>query len=780
MLGYFYSSLFPKLTPLSCSKLSMNPSSEGPPSNFPPEDERAQVVTELNDNDVLLGRGAVSHKGNVRFRQIVAGRRDEYMSISKRQQKDCIARQVISAVAQQGGRFLKRIESIEVVGHVVPVRRVAWTVVDEATVVLKVKQALRERETGQAHKLANEDPSPRPTKKHQPDAHLQGASDLYAHQSQATSESSRKFSARPSSTTATIGTHSIQDTLPLGEQYELLLKQLLDTRTNPTATTTQDAHRLRDALSRQPATLNSGTSAETTALDIARTGLPHSYAPLYGNIGHPSPGTSLDNLLGMLRRYKQPADIPPVLASWASSFLDSQIRQQPLAAWPDYSQAAAPSGSSGVPFNDRLQALLAALQGRDTGLEAKSREEERVTPRRSLTRDVGGVGSVMHQHQHPPQRTTSNFFPQDLQAETEALVALVDSTRLDSRDHDGLYLAFSLTEMLILSVLTSLGIPTWSSSKLDRGEMFSPIKKPSSGPSMYQISWYEFSQALQQAAKDWRDYRQVRVLTGVPENLGSSFTTEVEDRAVTICSSYTADSRQLAKTTVCILEKMRRFLEAMRGEATANTAGQTTGDRSSSWMENEIKVWAETLECQTAERFPVAYTASDFLATYPENKDNSSFKLVSHCDLKAAQTIWKQIVVLSHTRSMATSLSSTDDLYLRLETSLMGAETLSWESMPRWWSLNSFYFDTELLKIMLSNGYVGVLSSPFSASPAAASASAEPMTFAKLGITCKRLLQDRFEQLAGLLASTEDDSDILEPRIDKRVEERTRALRKFA
>lgn len=107
------------------------------------------LVTQLNMNDVLMGRGApaIDNEGNVRFRRIVSGRRAEYFAARKRQDKDRIARQVMNAVESRGGRFLKK-KADEAEQAQLPELAggdTAWTLVDEDTVLTKVKQSLRDR-----------------------------------------------------------------------------------------------------------------------------------------------------------------------------------------------------------------------------------------------------------------------------------------------------------------------------------------------------------------------------------------------------------------------------------------------------------------------------------------------------------------------------------------------------------------------------------------------------------------------------------------------------------
>ena len=108
----------------------------------------ALVVTQLNFNDVLFGRGApaIDNEGNVRFRRVVCSRRTEYIAAAKRQTKDQIAREVVQTIQAEGGRFLKKMNQPE--NSLEPglaEKTNAWKVVELGEVLTKVKQALRER-----------------------------------------------------------------------------------------------------------------------------------------------------------------------------------------------------------------------------------------------------------------------------------------------------------------------------------------------------------------------------------------------------------------------------------------------------------------------------------------------------------------------------------------------------------------------------------------------------------------------------------------------------------
>lgn len=115
-------------------------------------------ITELRPCDVLLGRGSGSndHEGNIRFRQIVSKRKDEYMATNHRMTKVRIAQEIVDQVLANNGRFLRRLEGQDAKDHGVPEGTEAWVLVDEDTIMEKAKQALRQN----AQKRDNEKTPP--------------------------------------------------------------------------------------------------------------------------------------------------------------------------------------------------------------------------------------------------------------------------------------------------------------------------------------------------------------------------------------------------------------------------------------------------------------------------------------------------------------------------------------------------------------------------------------------------------------------------------------------
>lgn len=114
----------------------------------PDETRELDYIVDLNDNDVLLGRGQpiLNYSGNVQFRKLIQERKEQYTSTGKHAVKDEIAREILDTIEARGGRFVRKVDEAErdvlqLPDHVLH----AWRIVDEQTRLSKVKQALREQ-----------------------------------------------------------------------------------------------------------------------------------------------------------------------------------------------------------------------------------------------------------------------------------------------------------------------------------------------------------------------------------------------------------------------------------------------------------------------------------------------------------------------------------------------------------------------------------------------------------------------------------------------------------
>jgi hypothetical protein len=111
------------------------------------------VATKIHPHDVLLGKGSFSYRnpGNVIFREIIRNRRIEYTDTSRRRDKAIIAKQIVASVQSNGGNFLQQNNdyALSEVDNDCQntsnrIKNLIWIVVDDATALAKVKQALRD------------------------------------------------------------------------------------------------------------------------------------------------------------------------------------------------------------------------------------------------------------------------------------------------------------------------------------------------------------------------------------------------------------------------------------------------------------------------------------------------------------------------------------------------------------------------------------------------------------------------------------------------------------
>jgi hypothetical protein len=104
--------------------------------------QKGQAVHSLNPHDVVLGRGQhVKHDGNTLFLNLVRSRAAEYHACANKTSKDVVARKIVRIVENSGGRFVRRIESS---GDASTELTSAWEIVDQSTVLVKVKQTFRD------------------------------------------------------------------------------------------------------------------------------------------------------------------------------------------------------------------------------------------------------------------------------------------------------------------------------------------------------------------------------------------------------------------------------------------------------------------------------------------------------------------------------------------------------------------------------------------------------------------------------------------------------------
>ena len=75
--------------------------------------DHSKAVSAPDDNDVVCGRGkSVTHPGNLKFRQLVQARKEEYKQAKRRDEKTRIAFEIVEALRNgaEGSRYVETIE----------------------------------------------------------------------------------------------------------------------------------------------------------------------------------------------------------------------------------------------------------------------------------------------------------------------------------------------------------------------------------------------------------------------------------------------------------------------------------------------------------------------------------------------------------------------------------------------------------------------------------------------------------------------------------------------
>lgn len=106
-------------------------------------------ITKLDLHDVIMGRGAAAtdYQGNLRLRDLVSQRQEEYAASDKRSDKHRIAQEIVDRVHQLGGRFLQCEDKLMDASPVrrIPMHAMVWEqVTDRRILSNKLKQLLRD------------------------------------------------------------------------------------------------------------------------------------------------------------------------------------------------------------------------------------------------------------------------------------------------------------------------------------------------------------------------------------------------------------------------------------------------------------------------------------------------------------------------------------------------------------------------------------------------------------------------------------------------------------
>jgi hypothetical protein len=121
-----------KITPKAQSEDALDHSYFPLPAGMTSSNKSEGCLDVPLSSDILLGQGKPfqSHPGNQRMLQIIDGNKEQY-SKAKHEKRLHLAEEVLDAILETGGRFLKQVEGEEYweeVSHLVPLDKVSHAI----------------------------------------------------------------------------------------------------------------------------------------------------------------------------------------------------------------------------------------------------------------------------------------------------------------------------------------------------------------------------------------------------------------------------------------------------------------------------------------------------------------------------------------------------------------------------------------------------------------------------------------------------------------------------
>jgi hypothetical protein len=625
----------------------------GDPKAASHETGTAGFVTKLSPNDVLFGRGApaIENEGNVRFRKLVQSRKTEYVSTGKRQMKDWIARQVMQAVAQRKGRFLRKIESlVEAEQMGVPDGVTAWAFVDDETVLQKVKQALRDR-----------------------DVHTE--SDKKEMQSDVAATA---LAAAAMNQPTQLDTESLESATRLRLLNQSTAEQKVIEYLRNQQLREQALADIQGANMRQ--LLRSSQGMRATLPNTFAAGLTGS--PIAGAL----PGDALPDLTFLMNRQLQ--------SQMQSGVLDSRGLHVPGL---NLQVNSSPFLSQGNAFSSLLQgsreadrgALLAQafqVQASQHNEQYDGLEHHKLSPSpgmRSLT------GALIKREETNGDRAIHN--------------ALENINRFDDKPT----ISLSLIEIYLLCALCSHGIPVCP--PLEINDSFT--KSASTSKRGFGLSWVDMGELVAEVAKDWSSHSKY-CPTHALIRIQHDKTSLITERSGQLAATLRYDPRELARRLIMLMEKIRLLScrQIVFEEAKTSSHHEKIKTGIEVWFEQELSRWSSCLEIIDSNGRPVPYSSEDFCFKYGQYARDVAFIPVAQLDEQGCKDIYTQAATLSRLRSIFLT-NYEEDLYPKIERAQVEIQVSNRFSSTLWNTQgNSLLRDVTLLESLLRKGFTGIIS----------------------------------------------------------------------
>lgn len=563
----------------------------------------------------------------MRFRQIVHTRRAEYLASTRRQEKDWIARQVMTAIRNRGGRFLRKIDITLAESQQLnlPEGAAAWNVVDEDEVLLKVKQAMRDRS------LEDEEPRPRRRRRvrsnnvvldedlsleeakraarrprtdqpSSPQNHQSSAAQLAQAgrllQGRVDQVSSQQQQQPRNQQQADLADFFIQQQQLQGHQQQtMMLAEFQRQQNERQMAQLIEEHRLRNSLGLQGASIHHHHHAGNFGGMPSLRDMPASLG--YGGGGGAIGGiNSLPDIATLTRLHSSVGQQPGNLAMQQASFGIADSRPNMAMSASPYAggqrgsretiSAASLGGQTGLAY---VMAATAALARRSSaGSSQASTTAGQVAARLP---PPAGAGTLLDESSQLTGDTKSIKESSGELAIEQAFDRMNRNPGGGALLHMGQYLKISLIEGCLLSLICSFGIPQCWSVTDDMAGMFIPSPTESHEGKTTSFTWADLSNLLKEkvgkmkscgGGGDQADEQQSALATAASSNPA------LTSSAAVLAQSFTKDPKELARMAIMLLEKMRihsRIEQLQNNEHLSSSNGSGPSSRDLQTSDNQ-------------------------------------------------------------------------------------------------------------------------------------------------------------------------------------------------
>mmetsp|Transcript_16027 Transcript_16027/g.18513 ORF Transcript_16027/g.18513 Transcript_16027/m.18513 type:complete len:932 (+) Transcript_16027:119-2914(+) len=307
--------------------------------------------------------------------------------------------------------------------------------------------------------------------------------------------------------------------------------------------------------------------------------------------------------------------------------------------------------------------------------------------------------------------------------------------------NDTSYIQLSAPETLLLTVICSQGLPTWTGNWRGLIHMEELVREEQGPGFENAITFWGMGEVFEAAASVWhhtalqkleRNQSLFKVQFGnIPDSNNGKKTArsklerlEEDEHRKRICLATSRDyknhPRKLAKKCIMLLESVRKHagpLESLVGKNGATIteikkSENLLGSAVLGWLSEEIERWAKSLEVVDISGYPLSYIAADFAPNQCQGKElHSAAALMEQTGCRA---VFGQVAQQSRVRKIFLTSKRDEMNQLLIKAVDKFIDDGEWADQPSWWGQDtkssgfSIQHDYFVLESLLAFGYGGI------------------------------------------------------------------------